>query len=357
MSRLRPAAATLAALAMTVAGGAMLAEDPARIDPAPAPAAPVSSPAPLNFPTATLGGVQFWTDELVFRGWRIQQNALTGHYRLLDDRDFRMAWGTFGQCQARLEELKRQHNLPPLDGRAVVTLHGLGRSRDAMRMHGEHIAKSLDATWINVSYASSRRSLDEHAQSLARVLSHLEGIDEIDFVCHSLGNLVVRRYLGEASLSEPRWKTDLRIKRMVMLGPPNNGAQLARLFKDNKLFGLVTGPSGKQLALPPEEVSKRLATPAFEFGIIAGSCGDEGQSNPVVAGDDDLIVAVEETRLAGASDFLVIPSWHGTMLRDERVCESAARFLKEGYFVAADKRVPIGERGASGNGERGASAP
>ena len=46
---------------------------------------------------------------------------------------------------------------------------------------------------------STRRSLDDHARSLARVIEGLEGIDEIDFVCHSLGNLIVRRYLGEAS--------------------------------------------------------------------------------------------------------------------------------------------------------------
>jgi len=334
MPRIAPLVATLLHALLAVGTLRWAAAD----EPAPVVAA---SPAPLNFPSATLGGVQFWSDDLVFRGWRIQQNALSGHYRLLDDRDFRRAWGTFEQCQARLEELKRDEKLPPLDGRALVTIHGLGRSRDAMAMHGEHIAKSLNATWINVSYASSRRSLDEHAQSLARVLDNLNGIDQIDFVCHSLGNLVVRRYLGEASLPEPRWKTDPRIKRMVMLGPPNSGAQLARLFKDNTLFGLVTGPSGKQLALPPDDVAKVLATPAFEFGIIAGSCGDVGPSNPVVAGDDDLIVAVDETKLAGARDFLVVPCWHGTMLRNELVTESAARFLKEGYFVAADKRMPI----------------
>jgi hypothetical protein len=312
-----------------------------------APTEATTASAPLNFPSSTLGGVQFWSDELVFRGWRIQQNALSGHYRLLDEHDFRMAWGTFDQCRARFDELRREQKLPPLTGRAVVTLHGLGRSRDAMNTLGPHLAEATDATWINVSYASSRRSLDDHAQSLARVLANLEGIDEIHFACHSLGNLVVRRYLGEASLPEPRWKTDPRIKRMVMLGPPNNGAELARLFKDNQLFGLVTGPSGKQLALPTKEAQARLATPAFEFGIIAGSCGDVRGSNPVVAGDDDLIVAVEETRLAGASDFLVVPCWHSTMLRDDHVCQCAARFLKEGHFVAADKRVSLGEREAS----------
>jgi hypothetical protein len=311
------------------------------------------TPAPLNFPSATLGGTQFWSDELVFHGWRIQRNALTLHYRLLDERDFRRAWGTFEQCQAKLDELKRTERLPPLAKRTVVTLHGLGRSRDAMNDVGQHLVDAGDFGWINVSYASSRRSLDEHAQSLARVLENLEGVEQIDFICHSLGNLVVRRYLGEAALPEPRWKTDPRIQRMVMIGPPNNGAQLARLFKDNKLFGLVMGPSGKELAITWEEAQRQLAIPAFEFGIIAGGSGDGRGTNPVVDGDDDMVVAVEETRLPGATDFLVVPRWHGRLLHDEQVCDCAVRFLREGYFVAAEKRQPIEGR----NGERGASAP
>jgi hypothetical protein len=173
------------------------------------------------------------------------------------------------------------------------------------------------------------------------VLDNLEGVKEIDLVCHSLGNLVVRRYLGEASLPEPRWRPDSRIRRMVMLGPPNNGAQLARLFKDNQLFGLVTGPSGKELAITWEEAQKRLATPSFEFGIIAGSLRNGRGANPVIEGDDDLIVAVDETRLPGAADFLVVPRFHGHLLEDERVRDCVLTFLREGYFVAADKRAPI----------------
>jgi triacylglycerol esterase/lipase EstA (alpha/beta hydrolase family) len=97
---------------------------------------------------------------------------------------------------------------------------------------GKYLAERGDCTWINVSYASTRRSLDQHAQSLAGVIVGLEGIDEIDFVCHSLGNLVLRRYLGEATEPTPRWQSDPRIKRIVMLGPPNNGASMAGLLAD-----------------------------------------------------------------------------------------------------------------------------
>src|SRR5690349_18171564 len=82
-------------------------------------------PAPVNLPLPTLGGEQFWSDELVYQGWRIQQNVLTQHYRLLDPLDIRRAWGTDAQCRAAFEEWKRRDNIQPPAGQAVITLHGL----------------------------------------------------------------------------------------------------------------------------------------------------------------------------------------------------------------------------------------
>jgi pimeloyl-ACP methyl ester carboxylesterase len=293
----------------------------------------------LNFPTATLGGTQFWSDELVFHRWRIQLNAFTGHYRLLDENDYRHAWGTFEQCKAKLDSIRRDKELPPMKGTAVVTLHGLIRSRDAMEEIGEFLEQEGGMTWINVSYASTRRSLDDHAASLAKLIDNLEGIDQIHFVCHSLGNLVVRRYLGEGTEPKPKWKVDNRIKRFVMLGPPNNGAHLAEIFKDNKLFGMLMGPSGKQIAAW-SEVEKRLGTGNCEFAIIAGSLTGSF-TNPLVSGDDDLIVGVEETKLAGARDFLGVPLIHGNLMSDPYVQKKTLSFLKNGYFLAEDLRHPI----------------
>src|SRR5688572_13821090 len=100
MSCKPPILCLLLSLAL-VSGRLTFAEDRA------APTEQAAASVPLNFPSSTLGGVQFWSDELVFRGWRVQQNALSGHYRLLDEDDFRMAWGTFDQCRARFDELRR----------------------------------------------------------------------------------------------------------------------------------------------------------------------------------------------------------------------------------------------------------
>ena len=40
----------------------------------------------------TMGGRQFWGDELFFHGWHVRRNTLTGHCRLLDKKNHRHAW-------------------------------------------------------------------------------------------------------------------------------------------------------------------------------------------------------------------------------------------------------------------------
>ena len=89
------------------------------------------------------------------------------------------------------------------------------------------------------------------------------------------------------------------------------------------------------------ELQKHLATPACDFGIIAGGRPDETPRNPLLAGGDDLVVAMSETKLPGASDFVVLPVVHTFMMDEPRVQESTLRFLLHGYFVSEEKRQPL----------------
>ena len=41
----------------------------------------------------TLGGLTFWIDVAEIGGWRMQRNIFIGHWRLLDPRNVRRAWG------------------------------------------------------------------------------------------------------------------------------------------------------------------------------------------------------------------------------------------------------------------------
>ena len=100
----------------------------------------------------TFGGKQLWADELFFHDWHIQRNTVTGHYRLLDGRNRRYAWGSFEQCQAKLEDIKRQQKLPPMSGSAVIVMHGLGRNAGAMVYMAKFLKENSPYTVINVTY-------------------------------------------------------------------------------------------------------------------------------------------------------------------------------------------------------------
>lgn len=298
---------------------------------------------PLRLPS--IAAEQLYTDVLVYGEWRIQRSELTGSFRLLDPENRRRTWGSEQQCREEFTRLRALGFIPALHGRAVLTLHGFGRSRDHMQPLGRFLRDESGVTWINVTYSSTRGSLGDHAQTLARIIDGLEGIDAIDIVGHSLGNLVVRRYLGEATAEQPRWQIDPRLRRMVMLGPPNNGARMATLIadlvSDSDLARLVTGPSAWQLARQWDDTQKRLATPTFDFGVIAGGLGDGRGMNPLLPGDDDFIVRVEETRLTGACDFRRVPCHHGRMMRDPEVQKSVLSFLETGCFTSAEEKQPI----------------
>ncbi len=294
-----------------------------------------------NLPMRTLGGKQFWTDHLIYQGWRIQQNVVTDHYRLLDPRNDRRAWGTWQQCYASWKTLKQTQSLPALKPRLVIFVHGLIRSRGSMDGIAHYVQQHGDYGTLCFSYASTRAEVRDHAKALRDVVSHLEGVKEIDFVAHSLGNIVIRHFLKDEMDAAADHRIDPRIKRIVMLAPPNNGAQLAERMKKNPAFKLVFGVSGEQLAEGWSRLADHLAIPPCEFGIIAGESDSWFGTNPLLEGKDDFVVRVAETRLPGARDFLVVSGLHSFIMDREVVRESTLRFLEHGYFRTAEKRTPI----------------
>ncbi len=126
-----------------------------------------------------------------------------------------------------------------------------------------------------------------------------------------------------------------------MLAPPNQGASLAERFQYDPVFRVAFGTGGQQFTQQWERLQERLATPSCPFGIIAGGAVDGGGRNPMLEGDDDMVVTVEETRLPGAADFVIVPAVHTYIMDDARVHEYTLRFLRHGYFIAEEVREPI----------------
>ncbi len=292
--------------------------------------------------SGTLGGTQFWTDKRVIGGWRIQQNSYFGQFRLLDESNNRHTWGSEKACGELLDEKVKSGEAKPLSGKVVILLHGLMRSYNSMQPMAEHLEQQ-GYQCVLFRYASSRKNVASHAEFLHHVIGGLgEGVTEINFVGHSLGNIVVRHYVDDCQRKAAR-EVDPRIKRMVMLGPPNQGSRMARLLRGSVTFKLVAGASGLQLSRGWKELESKLATPPFEFGIIAGGQSGEGWTfnNYLLPGKDDFTVSVAETKLVGARDFHVEDLIHSTMMKQQSVFNKTTRFFKNGYFVSEFKRSPI----------------
>lgn len=286
-----------------------------------------------NSHAKTLGGRQLWGDVRFFQGWRIQYNVVTKHYRLLDENDNRYSSGTLQKCQGRLQQLIEERKLPPMSGKAVVMIHGIGRSSKSFSEMSSQL-KSKGYTVVGFDYPSTQVSIPDCAEYLHQVVQSLDGIESIDFVCHSMGGLVLRAY----SMNH----TTVRFRRAVMLGVPNRGAKMADFLKENPIFKMVLGPAGQQLASDDDGgLIKKLPIPKFEFGVLAGGRSKAKGFNPLLPGDNDLTVSVSSTRLPGAADFILIPVMHSFLMTDNRGIKATLNFLEHGQFDPNVPRKPI----------------
>jgi len=297
----------------------------------------------LGIGARTLGGRFTWSDEVVYQGWRIQKSAVIGHCRILDPKDRRYTIGTFEHCLEELEKVKVEKQLPPLPKEVVIVVHGLGASRQWMDSLSEYLEDEGGMTVVNVGYPSTMKEIGEHAASLTNVIKNLDGVETISFVAHSMGNIVIRHSLNDLAMMPASEQPQITYKRFVMIAPPNHGASAADKFADSKIAQALGGEAIMQLATEKgwQTLEQRLATPNFEFGIIVGGRGDDEGYLAAIPGDDDMLLSVATSKLAGATDFAQVKGIHQTLPKNEQVQEYTLRFLQRGYLVSPRAKRPI----------------
>jgi triacylglycerol lipase len=218
----------------------------------------------------------------------------------------------------------------------VVLLHGLFRTRRSLAKLSAHLEASGYLV-VNDSYPSTRRSLVEHAEALhAQLAARLCGREgRLSFVTHSLGGIVARAYLA-------RYEPPCAVNRVVMLAPPNQGAQIVDRLRELWLFRQVAGRAGMELgrdeAGPADDFGHHPVPDHVEVGIIAGGTGDARGYAPWIDGDNDGTVSVASTRLAGSVDHILVPHIHTFIMNAPDVLENVVRFLEGGRFLEAATR-------------------
>jgi pimeloyl-ACP methyl ester carboxylesterase len=171
------------------------------------------------------------------------------------------------------------------------------------------------------TYRSVADDLDTNAARLAAFVADRIGGD-LHLVGHSLGGLVILRML-----ERHRLRVDGRI---VCLGSPLRSSVAAEA-----LAGLPGGAKilGRSMGAALADGPRQIWSGTQELGLLAGSAGlGCGQFICDLSKPHDGTVAVEETRLEGASDHVVLPVSHLSMLGSRAVAEQVVNFLNNGHF-------------------------
>ena len=170
------------------------------------------------------------------------------------------------------------------------------------------------------SFPSVRLRPAENAKRLQKFLTTVDS-HTVHFVCHSLGGLVVRHLLHTFP--------DQAEGRVVNLGTPHQPSGIAQQLCKILPGRLFLGESIDAGLLGGAPKWKR----AKELGIIAGNLSlGPGLIIPGLPAPNDGTVAVEETRLAGMRDHIILPVTHMGLLLSRTVALQTIYFLNNGYF-------------------------
>jgi len=209
----------------------------------------------------------------------------------------------------------------------VVLLHGLARTSSSLNKMEEALQEDGYLT-ANIDYPSREFEVAELASiavedGLATCRAG-EDIEKIHFVTHSLGGILVRQYLSTWTIEE--------LGRVVMLGPPNQGSLAVDDLEGVPGFDWINGPAGRQLGKGAQSVPLALGPADFELGIIAANRTIDPITSAILENPDDGRVSVEDTKLEGMDDFVVVEHSHAFMMRMQRPIELTKLFLRTGRF-------------------------
>jgi pimeloyl-ACP methyl ester carboxylesterase len=213
-----------------------------------------------------------------------------------------------------------------MNGETVILLHGIGATPRSMRPLEDSLREEGYLV-LNTAYPSTKHRLDALAEIVIEATrSYMITSDgPVHYVGHSMGGLVTRAIIKRERPS--------KLGKVVMLGTPNHGSEVADLLRNLAVFKRIYGPAGQQLLTTTlADVQGQLPEADFELGIIAGTRTIDPLGSYVIGKPSDGRVSVESTKLCGMSDHLTLPVTHTFMPRNRQVIREVTVFLKTGKF-------------------------
>jgi pimeloyl-ACP methyl ester carboxylesterase len=225
------------------------------------------------------------------------------------------------------EQSQANAGVTDLRSPGVVLLHGIARTSRSLRKVERALRAGGFAT-LNLDYASRRKPLDALAADIhPDIIAFADSIGgPLHFVAHSMGGLLTRVYVAH--------HRPAALGRVVMLGTPNGGSEVADLLKDLLLYRAFYGPAGQQLTTEQDADLTSLPPPDYAVGVIAGIRSiDPIASRFILPRPNDGRVSVQSAKLANMTDHTTVKASHTGLLRHRVAIDQTIAFLREGCFL------------------------
>ncbi|WP_183710973.1 triacylglycerol lipase [Bradyrhizobium sp. ERR14] len=207
----------------------------------------------------------------------------------------------------------------------VVLLHGIART-SASLMKLERALRAAGFATLNIDYPSRSKPIAALADDIHPAITPFAERDApLHFVAHSMGGLVARAYIAK--------HRPARLGRVVMLGTPNSGSEVADLLRGSLPYRKFYGPAGLELTTTPATAPNALPAIDYPVGVIAGSRFiDPVAGLLVLPKPNDGRVSVQSAGLAGMADHIVVKTSHTGLPRHAAAIAQTIAFLREGRF-------------------------
>lgn len=207
----------------------------------------------------------------------------------------------------------------------VILLHGIFRTHRSMGGMASYLKRHGFKTF-HIGYPSTRQAIEEIVETIhprvQKFMDETEG--KVHFVGYSMGGLITRAYLNKYKVP--------KLGRVVMVGTPNHGSEVADFIKNWWLYKKLYGPAGQQLVTKLPDAKTLLGTVEYELGIIAGNKTADFIGSRIIGKENDGKVSVESTKLEGMKEHVTIPVSHVYMPHSAKVRKLVRRFLHDGHF-------------------------
>lgn len=206
----------------------------------------------------------------------------------------------------------------------VVLLHGIFRTYRSMAGFARYLEQQgYDV--LNVDYPSTKHPIEVLADIIHPKISIFSNqVEKLHFVGYSMGGLLIRAYIH-------KYRPE-KLERVVMVGTPNKGSEVADFLKGISLYQKLYGPAGQQLITEQMEFIAHLGDIHYPLGVIAGNRPIDPISSRIIKIPNDGKVSIESTKIAGMKDHITIPCSHTFLPSSKMVWSHTLDFMLHEAF-------------------------